>query len=50
VELDREFAQRLPKSQAAVYRKIEYFLNAYIYDYQVKLGPLKTLPDVGVEN
>jgi pimeloyl-ACP methyl ester carboxylesterase len=46
VELDREFAQRLPQAEAAVYRTLEYFLNAYIYDYQVKLGPLKTLPDV----
>ena len=45
VELNREFAQRLPKAEAAVYRKIEYFLNAYIYDYQVKLGPLTKLPD-----
>lgn len=47
VELDREFAQRLPHSSAAVYRTIEYFLNAHIYDYQVKLGPLKELPAVG---
>ncbi|MFT3780567.1 MAG: prolyl oligopeptidase family serine peptidase [Nibricoccus sp.] len=46
VELDREFAQRLPHAQAAAYRRLEYFFNAYIYDYQVKLGPLKTLPDV----
>ncbi|MFT3870818.1 MAG: prolyl oligopeptidase family serine peptidase [Nibricoccus sp.] len=45
LELDREFTQRLPHAQAAAYRHIEYFLNAYIYDYQVKLGPLKELPD-----
>lgn len=45
LELDREFIQHLPHAQAVAYRHIEYFLNAYIYDYQVKLGPLKELPD-----
>ena len=47
LKLDQEYAQRLPRAEAAVYRQIEYFLNAYIYDYQVKLGPLKKLPDMG---
>lgn len=39
VELDPAFARALPKSRAAVYRKLEEFFNLRLYDYRVKLGP-----------
>lgn len=45
VELDEEFVQNLPHSQAAVYRQIEYFLNSYIYEYDVRLGPMVEVPE-----
>ena len=41
LELDPGFSPGAPKARAAVYRKIEEFFNLKLYDYGVKLGPIK---------
>ena len=39
--LDSDFAAARPASRAAVYRRIEEFLNLHLHDYAVKIGPAK---------
>lgn len=39
LELDPAFNNAQPKTRAAVYRKIEEFLNLWLYDYKVRIGP-----------
>ncbi len=39
LEAEPGFALGLPKACAAVYRKIEEFINLRLYDYRVKIGP-----------
>ena len=41
LELDPGFAPGLPKARAAAYRKLEEFFNLRLYDYGVKVGPVK---------
>jgi dienelactone hydrolase len=43
-ELDPGFAAAQPAARAAAYRKIEEFLNLYLYGYDVKIGPAKEVP------
>lgn len=45
VDLTGDYLAGFPRAKAAAYRSIEEFLNAYIYDYKVKLGDLKILKD-----
>jgi pimeloyl-ACP methyl ester carboxylesterase len=39
LELDPAFNNAQPKTRAAVYRKVEEFLNLWLYDYKVRIGP-----------
>jgi hypothetical protein len=39
LEVEPGFALGLPKARAAVYLKIEEFLNLRLFDYRVKIGP-----------
>jgi dipeptidyl aminopeptidase/acylaminoacyl peptidase len=41
LELEPGFAAALPRSRAAVYRKIEEFFNLHLHDYAVNIGPAK---------
>jgi len=41
VELDPGFSAEQPAARAAVYRKIEDFLNRHLHGFAVKIGPAK---------
>lgn len=41
LELDPGFGPGFPKARAATYRKIEEFFNLRLYDYDVRIGPVK---------
>ena len=42
--LESESSAERPESRAALYRKIEEFLNLHLQDYAVKIGPTKEVP------
>jgi dipeptidyl aminopeptidase/acylaminoacyl peptidase len=41
LELDPGFGPGFPKARATTYRKIEEFFNLRLYDYDVRIGPVK---------
>lgn len=41
VALEPDYTRGLPRAQSAVYSRMEEFLNAHIYDYGVKVGPME---------
>ncbi len=44
-ELPLDYVRGLPRARAEVFDRIEGFLNEHVYDYKVKLGDLKVLPE-----
>ena len=44
-ELSDDYMANLPRAKAEAFRKIEDFLNTYIYDFKVKMGELKHIED-----
>ncbi|PTY07471.1 hypothetical protein DB347_09230 [Opitutaceae bacterium EW11] len=42
-DLDDDYVQGLPAARARAFRKIEEFINLYLYEYTVKVGETKAL-------
>jgi dipeptidyl aminopeptidase/acylaminoacyl peptidase len=45
IPYNEDFTHGLPAARARVYRALEEFLNLNLYDYDVRIGPAKALPD-----
>ncbi len=45
LDLDDDYMMQRPRAKAAVFRRLENFLNEHVYDYNVKLGELQVMKD-----